>query len=98
MSILYIIIGSFLILLGIFVWRFKFIEIIANASEVTNRDAYAKYFGLNCLIMGLLLIAYAIFNIYIFQMNETLSVFGFTIIICLCFGNNYLVGKKFRKE
>ncbi|NLG81833.1 MAG: hypothetical protein GX490_04865 [Bacilli bacterium] len=98
MCVLYIIIGSFMILLGLFVWKYKFIELIANANEITNRSAYAKYLGINCLIMGSLVIIYALVNLYVYQLEEALSVFGFTVIICLCFGINYIVGKKFRKE
>ncbi|MFV0424772.1 MAG: DUF3784 domain-containing protein [Bacilli bacterium] len=54
-------------ILGIIIWRFKVVEIIAGYDEkkVTDKNGLARWVGLNLMIISIIMIGlYFIFDIY----------------------------------
>ncbi|HEY8365073.1 MAG TPA: hypothetical protein VIK84_05825 [Haloplasmataceae bacterium] len=99
MNTLLIVIGVFMIVLGLFILLFKVIEIIPGYedSNLKNKKGMAIWVGTNYIIMGMLTVIDAIISIN-YHFNELTSIIIFTGIIIIFYLITSLGGKKYRKD
>jgi|SRR5690554_1250480 len=82
MNLLFIVIGTFLIIVGSLVWYFKLLEITPgfNGKNIKNRKAMARWVGVNYILMGCGFIISTIIASY-YNLGELLKVIIFTVIL-----------------
>lgn len=99
MNILFIVIGSFLFIVGGLIWRYKILEIVPGYIEVTIKDkkGLAKWIGINYIIMGLLIVISSIVCLLFKQIDEIVSIIVFTFIISTFILVISLGGNRFKK-
>ncbi|QVK16750.1 DUF3784 domain-containing protein [Mycoplasmatota bacterium] len=99
MNILLIVIGSFLVIVGGLIWRYKILEIVPGYIEETIKDkkGLAKWIGINYIIMGLLIVINSIICLMIKQKDEIVSVIVFTGILCFFIIIISLGGNRYKK-
>ena len=100
MNILFLVIGTFVIVMGIVVWRFKILEIIIGINEdnIANRNAYARYIGINYILMGLAINGVALLTFINNKISDLTIIVGFTFILYLFASIIIFGGKKYKKQ
>jgi uncharacterized membrane protein SirB2 len=98
MKLLLLIIGAFLIFMGVVVWIFKILEITPgfNDEAVVDRKSYATFIGINYILMGITIVI----NSYIcstYHMSDYLTVIFFTLILYVFITIIFLGSKKYKR-
>jgi hypothetical protein len=83
MYIIFLCAGAFLIVLGLIVWVFKVVDIIAgyDPEKVTDKDGLARWVGRNLIIMGAVIIIIAIVGIIVPGIGLTVILPAYLIIV-----------------
>ncbi|ACL70110.1 DUF3784 domain-containing protein [Halothermothrix orenii] len=97
MTIVLLIVGIFLSVLGLLIWKYNLVNLIAGYSEEKTRDkqGLAKWVGKNILIMGALTILISILE-YLLNITMWIVVTFIIIVVVLSIRTN--IGcKKYEK-
>ena len=99
MIILFIAIGSFLIIVGALVWYYELLEITPgfNEESVKDRKKMARWIGICYIFMGSGFIISSLITKY-YQIKELISIGIFTAILYIFIFIIYLGYKKYSKE
>lgn len=80
----FIVVSSLFVLLGLLIWRFKFVSLIAgsDSAKVTDKEALARWFGCTVGITGLIGGCIGMINlVYDSERIETLSCISLMFLI-----------------
>jgi len=89
MSIIFLILGIFLSVLGILIWNYELVNLIAGYSEekTKNKQGLAKWVGKNVIVMGVLTILVSILD-YLLNFTIGLAIVFTAIIVVLSIRTN----------
>ena len=83
MYIVFIIIGVFLILIGLMVWKLKVVGIIAryDSEKVIDKDGLARWVGRNLVLMGILVILLGVIGMIVLNVEPYFIIPIYMIIV-----------------
>jgi len=83
MNVVFIIVGLFLILIGLMVWKLKITWIINGFSseKVETKEGPAAWIGVNLVLMGVLVLLLGALEIIFPGINKDIIILLYTIIV-----------------
>lgn len=95
-NIIFIIIGSSLLLLGLLIFKFKMVEILADYDEkkVTDKNGLARWTGSNLILMGVVVIISSL----VCEKADLNVVFFYIPIVILITVRIVIGNRKYEKE
>lgn len=83
MYIVFIIVGIFLMLIGLVVWKLKAVEIIAgyDSQKVINKDGLAKWVGGNLVLMGTLVILLGVIRMIVPNIKSSFIIPAYLVVV-----------------